>query len=71
MKIIVFVILLIACFILIPDRWINDIFMQHIPISGDGEDVMNNYDFTALLIKFGLSTLIAFVLSMLRKILIK
>ncbi|KLG22119.1 hypothetical protein YA52_04180 [Enterobacter roggenkampii] len=70
-KIIIFVVLLIASFILVPDSWINDVFMQHIQISGDGEEAMNNYDFTAILIKFGLSAMIAFVLMMLMKVLKK
>ena len=43
--------------------------MQHIQISGDGEEAMNNYDFTAILINFGLSAMIAFVLMMLMKVL--
>ncbi|MCU3852475.1 hypothetical protein N8W35_05005 [Enterobacter roggenkampii] len=45
--------------------------MQHIQISGDGEKAMNNYDFTAILINFGLSAMIAFVLMMLMKVLKK
>lgn len=71
MKIIIFFALLIACFILIPDSWINDVFMQHIRISGDGEEAMNNYDFTVIFIKFSLSTLIAFLLIRLKKLLKK
>jgi hypothetical protein len=71
MKIIIFVTLLIVCFILIPDSWINDVFMQHLRISGDGEEAMNNYDFTIILIKFSLSALIAFLLIRLKKLLKK
>ncbi|RAY82675.1 hypothetical protein DP190_13845 [Enterobacter cloacae] len=71
MKIIIFVTLLIVCFILIPDSWINDVFMQHLRISGDGEEAMNHYDFTIILIKFSLSALIAFLLIRLKKLLKK
>ncbi|MDC0728523.1 hypothetical protein POH93_24475 [Phytobacter diazotrophicus] len=59
MKIILFIVVLIAAFFLIPDRWVNDIFMRHISVTGDGEEAMNNYAFTLLLIKTGLAVVIA------------
>lgn len=59
MKIILFCFLIIILFLLIPERWISDVFMSHISISGDGEEAMDSYDFTVLLIKFSLSVLIA------------
>lgn len=59
MKIIIFIVVLIAALLLIPDRWVGDMFMRHISIVGDGEEAMNNYEFTLLLIKIGLSAVIA------------
>ncbi len=47
--------------IFIPDRWIDNAFMSHIHIEGDGEAGMDNYDFTLLLIKLGLTAVIAFL----------
>jgi hypothetical protein len=41
------------------DRWVNDILMRHISVTGDGEEAMNNYAFTLLLIKTGLAAVIA------------
>lgn len=59
MKIILFIVVLIAALFLIPDRWVNDIFMRHISVTGDGEEAMNNYVFTLLLIKTCLAAVIA------------
>ncbi|WLI78698.1 hypothetical protein Q5705_09215 [Kosakonia sp. H02] len=59
MKIIVFIVVLIAVLLLLPDRWVGDIFMRHISIAGDGEEAMNDYEFTLLLIKLGFSVAIA------------
>lgn len=69
MKIIVFIALLIACFVLIPDVWINNVFMPHIVISGDGEEAINNYEFTAIMIKAGIAAAVALILLSLRKFL--
>ena len=68
MKIIVFLALLIACFVLIPDAWINHIIMPHIQISGDGEEAINNYEFTAIMIKAGISGVVALGLLSLQKL---
>ncbi|MET3701934.1 hypothetical protein [Citrobacter sp. UYEF32] len=59
MKIILFIVVLIAALFLIPERWVNDIFMRHISVTGDGEEAMNNYAFTLLLIKTALAAVIA------------
>lgn len=59
MKIIIFIVVLIAALLLIPDRWIGDMFMRNISIAGDGEEAMNNYEFTLLLIKIAISAVIA------------
>ena len=55
-KIILFAVALIASINLIPDAWVGDTCMTHISISGDGEEAMNDYEFTLLMIKFGIST---------------
>ncbi|PAN79649.1 hypothetical protein CIW69_00060 [Enterobacter cloacae] len=68
MKVIIFLALLILCFVIIPDTWINNIIMQHIQISGDGEEAMNTYEFTAILIKFGISTVVSLVVLLLPKL---
>lgn len=59
MKLILFIVVLIVALLLTPDRWVNDIFMRHISVTGDGEEAMNNYIFTLLLIKTGLAAVIA------------
>ena len=59
MKIILFIVVLIAALLLLPDRWVNDIFMRHISVTGDGEEAMDNYAFTLLLIKTALAAVIA------------
>jgi hypothetical protein len=59
MKVIIFIVVLIAALFLIPDRWVSDIFMPHMSIAGDGEEAMNDYEFTLILIKLGLSSVIA------------
>lgn len=68
MKVIIFLALLIVCFVIIPDAWINNIIMQHIQISGDGEEAMNTYELTAILIKFGISNVVSLVLLLLPKL---
>ena len=59
MKLILFIVVLIVALLLTPDRWVNDIFMRHISVTGDGEEAMDNYTFTLLLIKTGLAAVIA------------
>lgn len=59
MKIILFIVVLIAALFLMHDRWVNDILMRHISVTGDGEEAINNYAFTLLLIKTGLAAVIA------------
>lgn len=61
MKIIIFIIASIAAFLLIPENWISDVLMSHISIAGDGEEAMNDYEFTLLIIKLGLSLVTAFL----------
>ena len=47
---------------IIPARWIESVVMSHLQVSGDGEEAMNNYEFTAILIRLGISAVAAFVL---------
>ncbi|MCE1916587.1 hypothetical protein [Enterobacter ludwigii] len=68
MKTILYIVLLIACFMIIPARWIDGVFMPHLQISGDGEEAMNNYEFTAILIRLGISAIVAFVLLLLPRL---
>lgn len=63
MKIAVFIIVLLAAFVLIPDSWINTLFMSHITIEGDGEEAMNSYSFTFIVVKFVLSLVLAILAS--------
>ncbi|AMO50387.1 Hypothetical protein AKI40_4010 [Enterobacter sp. FY-07] len=62
MKIILFIVVLIAVFFLIPDRWVDETFMRYIPIEGDGEVAMDDYESKLLLIELGLSAVIAALL---------
>lgn len=63
MKIAIFIIVLLAAFVLIPDSWINMLFMSHITIEGDGEEAMNSYSFTFIVVKFVLSLVLAVLAS--------
>lgn len=68
MKIIIFFAILIAGVLLIPDSVIGSLVDHLNIIQGDGEEGMNNFDFTVLMIKLVISALIAlFVLRFLRK----
>lgn len=50
MKVIVFILLFFLAFFL-PDTFIYIFVKRFIPISGDGEYAMNNFEITVLLIK--------------------
>ncbi|CRH27991.1 MULTISPECIES: hypothetical protein [Pantoea] len=63
MKIAIFIIVLLAAFVLIPDSWITTLFMSHITIEGDGEEAMNSYSFTFIVVKFVLSLVLAVLAS--------
>ncbi|MDO6406466.1 hypothetical protein [Pantoea phytobeneficialis] len=68
MKIIIFFAILIAGVLLIPDSVIGSLVDHLNIIQGDGEEGMNNFDFTVLIIKLVISVLVAlFVLSFFRK----
>jgi len=63
MKIAILIIVLLAAFVLIPDSWITTLFMSHITIEGDGEEAMNSYSFTFIVVKFVLSLVLAVLAS--------
>ncbi len=69
MKITVFIVLVITCYSLIPDSWIRNLLMPHHRLSVYGGEAMSDYDFTVILLKFCLTTLIVLVLRMLKKFL--
>ncbi|ORM71663.1 hypothetical protein [Pantoea rwandensis] len=55
MKIVIFLAILIAGVLLIPDSLVG----HFVRVSGDGETAMDKYDFTLLLIKAAISAIIA------------
>ena len=61
MKIVIFVAILIAGVLLIPDRLVGSVIDHLIDFPGDGEEGMNNYEFTILLIKLMFSAIVAFL----------
>ena len=65
MKIVIFLTILIAGLLLIPDSLVG----QSVSAHGDGEAAMDQYDFTLLLIKAAISALIALaVLQIVRRV---
>ncbi|EXU74570.1 hypothetical protein [Erwinia mallotivora] len=63
MKIIIFLIVFVAAMVLVPDSLIGGFVDHNITISGDGEEAMNSFEFTVILIKVALSVLLAFTAS--------
>lgn len=57
MKIIIFFIVFVAAMVFIPDSLVE----HHIHISGDGEEAMDNFEFTVIAVKAALSTVAALV----------
>ncbi|MNB69180.1 hypothetical protein D3C76_897360 [compost metagenome] len=55
MKVIIFFLLVIVGVLFLPDAFIYTFVRRFIPISGDGEFAMNNFEMTTLLIKVLLS----------------
>lgn len=51
MKVIIFFLLVIVGVLFLPDAFIYTFVRRFIPISGDGEFAMDNFEMTALLIK--------------------
>lgn len=61
MKIIIFLIVFTAIMVLVPDGLIGGFVEHNITISGDGEEAINNFELTVILIKGVLSALLAFI----------
>ncbi|WP_394549962.1 hypothetical protein C1N58_15135 [Pantoea sp. SGAir0180] len=59
MKIAVFLIVLLAVFILVPDSWIHTLLMSHITLAGNGKEAIDSYSFTLNAVKFALSFILA------------
>ena len=55
MKALIFIVILIAVILLIPDSLVGNL----INVSGDGETAMDTYEFTILLIKAAIAGIIA------------
>jgi len=59
MKILIFIIILSASWIFIPEGFIKSLVEGH--ISGDGESAMDSFEFTVILLKAVFSLLLAFI----------
>lgn len=65
--VIAFIVLTILFVFILPDGFIYDYVSNNIAISGDGETAMDNYESVVLLIKLGVSAVIAVVLMTITK----
>lgn len=59
MKILIFIIILFASWILIPQVFIRSLVEGH--ISGDGEIAMDSFEFTVIVLKAVFSLMLAFI----------
>ena len=59
MKFIIFFVVFFAVMVLIPDSLVGSFFDHH--ISGDGEEAMDNFEFTVIVAKAVLSTVVALI----------
>lgn len=59
MKILIFIIITSASWILIPEGFIRSLVEGH--ISGDGESAMDNFEFTVIVLKAVFSLMLAFI----------
>ncbi|QKJ87877.1 hypothetical protein PMPD1_2941 [Paramixta manurensis] len=62
MKLIIFLAIFVAGMYLIPDNFVSSLVQNHMHINGDGEEAMDNADFTAIMIKAALSAIVAIAL---------
>lgn len=62
MKFIIFIVLFILFFYLIPESPISSFVENHIHISGDGENAMDNFDTTVIAAKAAVSAVITLAL---------
>ncbi|CAI0718230.1 Uncharacterised protein [Serratia quinivorans] len=60
--VVLFLLLTILLLLFLPDGIFNIFVSQNIEISGDGEVAMNNFETAIILIKLGVSAVIAMVL---------
>ncbi|MGX1956151.1 hypothetical protein [Serratia proteamaculans] len=67
LSVIIFIVLTILFVFILPDGFIYDYVSNNIAISGDGEIAMDNYESVVLLIKLGVSAVIAVVLMTIAK----
>lgn len=51
MKVFIFLTLVVAGVLFLPDTYFYTVVKRFIPISGDGEYAMNNFEMTVLLVK--------------------
>ncbi len=59
MKTIIFIVILVAAWFLIPERFIGSLVEGH--ISGDGADAMDSFEFTVIAVKAVSSVLLAWI----------
>jgi hypothetical protein len=67
LSVIIFIVLTILFVFILPDGFIYGYVSNNIAIGGDGEVAMDNYESVVLLIKLGLSAVIAIVLMTIAK----
>lgn len=59
MKVIIFFVVFFAVMVLIPDSLVGSFVDHHVHISGDGEEAMDNFEFTVIAVKTAISTVAA------------
>jgi hypothetical protein len=67
MKILIFAVLLIVIFYLIPENSIGEFVTNYVPIHGDGEKGMNHFDSAIIIIKVTVSAVVSLLLLWLYK----
>lgn len=61
MKAIIFFVVFFAAMVLMPDSLVGNFVNHHIHISGDGEEAMDNFEFTVIATKAAISTVAAVI----------
>lgn len=56
MKTLIFILLVLAGIVILPDSSVANFVLSHIPVTGDGEEAMNNLDTLILLMKLLMSS---------------
>ncbi len=70
-SIIYFFIFFFLIIFLLPEHVVGDMVMNHLAISGDGEEAMDDFYFSVLIIKIIVSSVFAFALTYLTRRLLK